>query len=204
MLPERAQGLARLVRRWQPGRAIVLVGDSGDGVVALAETRRARDITLVARLRLTAALYGPVPPQPKGKPGVKPRKGPRLPTPGTVLTDPDTAWQELEMPWYGGETTAFDMVSDTVLWHRDGEPPVPIRRVLLRDPAGTLTPTVLGCTDQEATPLHIVAQYVGRWTSAVTFEEGAATSASRRSGSGPGAPSSGPRRACSACSASSP
>jgi hypothetical protein len=26
------------------------------------------------------------------------------------------------------------VLSDTALWHRDGEPPVPIRWVLLRDP----------------------------------------------------------------------
>jgi hypothetical protein len=170
-LPERAEGLVRLVRRWQPERAIVLVGDSGYGVVALAETCRAHDVTLVARLRLTAALYGPVPPQPKGKPGVKPTKGPRLPTPSAILQDPDTAWQTLETPWYGGETKAFDMVSDTALWHRDGEPPVPIRWVLLRDPTGELKPVVLGCTDQSATPLQIVTWYVGRWNIEVTFEE---------------------------------
>ncbi len=170
-LPERAEGLVRLVRRWHPGRQIVLVGDSGYGVVALAETCRAHDVTLVARLCLTAALYGPVPPQPQGKPGVKPKKGPRLPTPGAILTDPDTAWQTLEAPWCGGETKAFEMVSDTALWHRDGEPPVPIRWVLLRDPTGKLKPTVLGCTDQSATPLQIVARYVGRWNIEVTFEE---------------------------------
>ena len=170
-LPERAEGLVRLIRRWQPERALVLVGDSGYGVVALAETCRAHDVTLVARLRLTAALYEPVPPQPKGKPGVKPTKGPRLPPPGAILQDPDTAWQTIETPWYGGETKTFEMVSDTALWHRDGEPPVPIRWVLLRDPTGELKPVVLGCTDQSAPPLQIVTWYVGRWTIEVTFEE---------------------------------
>lgn len=170
-LPERAEGLVRLIRRWQPDRAIVLVGDSGYGVVALAETCRQRDVTLVARLRLTAALYGPVPPQPPGKPGVKPTKGPRLPTPGAILAHPATAWETLETPWYGGETKTFEMVSATALWHRDGEPPVPIRWVLLRDPTGKLKPTVLGCTDQGATPLQIVGWYVGRWNIEVTFEE---------------------------------
>jgi len=170
-LPERAEGLVRLIRRWQPERAIVLVGDSGYGVVALAETCRAHDVTLVARLRLTAALYEPVPPQPKGKPGVKPTKGPRLPTPGAILQDPDTTWQTIETPWYGGETKTFEMVSDTALWHRDGEPPVPIRWVLLRDPTGALKPVVLGCTDQSATPFQIVTWYVGRWNIEVTFEE---------------------------------
>ena len=170
-LPERAEGLVRLIRRWQPDRAIILVGDSGYGVVALAETCRRRDVTLVARLRLTAALYGSVPPQPKGKPGVKPTKGPRLPSPGAILQDPDTAWATVDTPWYGGETKTFEMVSDTALWHRDGEPPVSIRWVLLRDPTGKLKPTVLFCTDQEATPLQIVTWYVGRWNIEVTFEE---------------------------------
>jgi len=170
-LPERAEGLVRLVRRWQPERAIVLVGDSGYGVVALAETCRQRDVTLVARLRLTAALYGPVPPQPHGKPGVKPTKGPRLPTPGAILHDPETAWVTMDTPWYGGETKTFEMVSATALWHRDGEPPVPIRWVLLRDPTGKLKPTVLFCTDEGVTPLQIVAWYVGRWNIEVTFEE---------------------------------
>jgi hypothetical protein len=170
-LPERAEGLVRLIRRWQPGREIVLIGDSGYGVVSLAERCRTRGITLVARLRLTAALYGPVPPQPKGKPGVKPTKGPRLPTPDALLKDATTAWATLETPWYGDETKTFAMVSDTALWHRDGEPPVPIRWVVLRDPTGKLKPTVLSCTGQKVTPLQIVAWYVGRWNIEVTFEE---------------------------------
>jgi hypothetical protein len=169
--PERAQGLVRLVHRWHPHRAIILVGDSSYGVVALAETCRTQHVTLVARLRLTAALYAPVPPQPQGKPGVKPKKGPRRPTPGVILKDPDTTWEEVEVPWYGGGTKTFDLVSATALWHRDGEPPVPIRWALLRDPAGKLKPVVLGCTDQDATPLQIVAWYVGRWNIEVTFEE---------------------------------
>lgn len=169
--PERAAVLVQLVRRWQPARAIVVGGDSGYGVVALAETCRRRDVTFVARLRLTAALYAPVPPQPKGKPGVKPQKGPRLPTPGAILKDSDTAWESVTVPWYGGETKTFDLVSETALWHRDGEPPVPIRWVLRRDPTDKLKPVVLGCTNQEATPLQIVTWYVGRWNIEVTFEE---------------------------------
>ena len=79
-VPARAATLIRLIRRGQPDRPLVLTGDSGYGVVALARACRAHDVTLVARLRLEAALYAPVPPQRAGKPGVKPKKGPRLPT----------------------------------------------------------------------------------------------------------------------------
>jgi len=162
-VPARVATLIRLIRRWQPDRPLVLTGDSGYGVVALARTCREHGVTLVARLRLEAALYAPVPPQPTGKPGVKPKKGPRLPTPGARLADPTTPWMRQEVRWYAGEVRAFDLTSGLALWHRDGEPPVPIRWVLLRDPADKLRPTALFCTDQAATPMQIVARYVGRW-----------------------------------------
>ncbi len=50
-----------------------------------------------------------------------------MPTPGSILDDPETVWDTMETPWYGGETKAFEMVSDTAVWRRDSEPPVPIR-----------------------------------------------------------------------------
>jgi hypothetical protein len=170
-VPARAATLIRLIRRWQPDRPLVLTGDSGYGVVALARACRTHDVTLVARLRLEAALDASVPPQRAGKPGVKPKKGPRLPTPGAQLGDPSTRWVRQEVRWYAGEVRAFDVTSGLALWHRDGEPPVPIRWVLLRDPSGKLRPTALFCTDQAATPAQIIAQYVGRWNIEVTFEE---------------------------------
>lgn len=170
-VPARAATLIRLIRRWRPDRPLVVTGDSGYGVVALAGTCRERGVTLVARLRLEAALYAPVPPQPVGKPGVKPKKGPRLPTPGAQLVDPSTRWVRQEVRWYAGEVRAFDVTSGLALWHRDGESPVPIRWVLLRDPRGTLRPTALFCTDQAVAPAQIIAHYVGRWNIEVTFEE---------------------------------
>ena len=170
-VPARAATLIRLIRRWPPDRPLVLTGDSGYGVVALARTCRTQGVTLVARLRLEAALYAPVPPQPTGKPGVKPKKGPRLPTPGARLGDPTTPWTRQEVRWYADAVRACDVTSDRALWHRDGAPPVPIRWVLLRDPRGTLRPTALFCTDQAVAPAQVIAHYVGRWNSEVTFEE---------------------------------
>ncbi len=170
-VPARAATLIRRIRRWQPDRPLLVTGDSGYGVVALARTCRECGVTLVARLRLEAALYAPVPPQPTGKPGVKPKKGPRLPTPGARLGDPTTPWTRQAVRWYADAVRAFDVTSGLALWHRDGEPPVPIRWVLLRDPSGELRPTALFCTDQEATPAQIIAWYVGRWNIEVTFEE---------------------------------
>jgi len=170
-VPARAATLIRLIRRWQPDRPLVVTGDSGDGVVALARTCREQGVTLVARLRLEAALDAPVPPQPAGKPGVKPKKGPRLPTPGAQLGNKATAWARHEVRWYADEVRACDVTSGLALWHRDGEPPVPIRWVLLRDPTGKLRPTALFCTDQELAPVQVIARYIGRWNIEVTFEE---------------------------------
>jgi len=126
--PPRAATLIRLIRRWQPDRPLVVTGDSGDGVVALARTCREQGVAL--------------------KPGVKPKKGPRLPTPGAQLEDPATPWMRQEVRWYPGKVRACDVTSGLALWHRDGEPPVPIRWVLLRDPLGTLWATALLCEER--------------------------------------------------------
>jgi hypothetical protein len=170
-VPEYTALLVRLLRRWLPDRPIVLIGDSGFGVVELALACRQAKVTWVARMRMTAALYAPVPAQPTRKPGVKPKKGPRRPTPAQVLANPATLWGTIAIRWYDGEIKTFDAFSQTALWHRDGFDPVPIRWVVLRDPTGKLKPMVLGCTDETASPEQIVTWYIVRWNIEVTFEE---------------------------------
>ncbi len=78
---ERTQLLVRLVRRWQPGRELVLVGDGSYAAVSLGHTCRQQPgrVCLVSRLRLDAALYAPPAPQPTSKRGPKPQKGTRQP-----------------------------------------------------------------------------------------------------------------------------
>jgi hypothetical protein len=120
---------------------------------------------------LTAQLYDPVPPQPKGKSGVKPKKGPRQPKLTQRLADPLTRWFSQEIDWYGGQKLKMDLLTGTALWHRDGEDPLPIRWVLLRDPSGKRSPFALFCTDPTVPMLHIIAWYVSRWNIEVTFEE---------------------------------
>jgi hypothetical protein len=170
-LPDRAASLVRVLRRWVPDRAIILLGDSTFGVVELALACSRAHVTWVARMRMTAALYAPVPPQPKSKPGVKPKKGKRLPTPAQHLANPATRWGKLQVRWYDGDTKTFDALSQAALWHRDGYDPVPIRWLLLRDPQKKLKPMILGCTDEEASPEQILTWYLGRWAIEVTFEE---------------------------------
>ena len=57
-------------RRWLPQRSLVLVGDGGYAVLDLLHCCQslAQPVTLIARLRLDAALYEPAPPRQRGQP----------------------------------------------------------------------------------------------------------------------------------------
>jgi hypothetical protein len=87
-----AQLLIWLVRRWFPERAIILVGDGGFASTSLGHTCRRLRVRFVSRLLLTAQLYDPVPPQPRGKPGVKPKKGSRQPKLIHHMKDSNSRW----------------------------------------------------------------------------------------------------------------
>ena len=62
-------------------------------------------------------------------------------------------------------------MSGTAIWYHSGSPPVPIRWVLVRDPAGLRKPQAFLCTDLAAAPQTILGWYVHRWSIETTFEE---------------------------------
>lgn len=163
----------RLVRRWQPGRAVTLVGDGGYAALALGHTcrRLPGQGRLVSRLRLDAVLHDVPGPRQPGQRGPTPKKGDRLPKLAARLADPATVWRRVTLPWYGGRAEPMDLTTGTALWYHPGQEPLPIRWVLLRDPAGRAAPTALFCTDQAAAPERLVGWFVGRWNIEVTFEE---------------------------------
>jgi hypothetical protein len=73
--PEYAEILIALVRRWQPDRDLVLVGDSAFATAGLALTCRHLAVRFVSRLLLTAQRYDPVPPQPARQAGRQAEEG---------------------------------------------------------------------------------------------------------------------------------
>ncbi|MCA1838272.1 MAG: transposase [Actinobacteria bacterium] len=176
---DRTQLLVRLVRRWQPDREVVLVGDGNYAAVRLGHTCRGLSskgsmVRLVARLRLDATLHEPPGPQPEGKRGPKPKKGRREPSLQARLEDPESEWRTVSVPWYGGEEKTLELMTGTALWYRTGEIPLPIRWVLLRCPEHhhqSFPPNALFCTDPESSAQQIVGWLVGRWSIEVTFEE---------------------------------
>jgi hypothetical protein len=165
--------MVRKVRRWQPNREIVLVGDGSYAAVTLVQycQRRKQPVKLVSRLRLDARLFDFPGPQPKGKRGPKPKKGARQPKLASRLTDPKTRWQPLKIPWYGGEEKVIEIVTGKSLWHRRGMDPVSIRWVLIRCPEDSFKPEAIFCSDPNVSAAQIISWFIARWNIEVTFEE---------------------------------
>ena len=159
------------VRRWQPGRRLVLVVDGGFAAVSLVLACVKSQVVMVSRLRWDAALYHQPEPQPPGKRGRKPTKGPRQRSLQGWAERSDTPWETVEVNWYGGQRKQLWVFSRTALWYTPGLPPVDIRYVLVCDPEDKLRMDAFFCTDLQATPAQILQWVVMRWSVEVTFEE---------------------------------
>jgi hypothetical protein len=172
-LPEWGRQMIRQVRRWLPDRALVVVADSTYAVLELLADAAglAQPVTMVTRLRLDAALYDPAPPREPGTEGRPRLKGERQPTLAARLLDPDTVWDALTVPWYGGGTAQIEAATGTATWYHPGGPTVALRWVLLRDPTGHFEPQALLSTDPTVVPAQIIAWFVARWPLEVTFQE---------------------------------
>ena len=170
-LTERAQQMIFQLRRWLPGRQIVIVGDNSYAALDLLAACQtlSEPVTFITRLRLDAALYEPAPPYAgMGRPR---KKGKRLPTPQQVLDSPNTTGMTVELGWYDGQIRQMEITSGMAVWFHNGKPAVPIRWVLIRDPVGQYATVCLLCTDQDTAPQQIVEWFVMRWQLEVTFEE---------------------------------
>jgi hypothetical protein len=148
--------MIRQLRRWLPGRYLVVVADSSYAVLELLACAAGllKPVTVITRLRLDAALYDPAPPRKTGTNGRPRLKGARQPTLAQRLSDPQTNWEKL-----------------TAVWYHNGLPPVAIRWVMLRDPQTQFVPQALLCTDQASTAPQIIEWFVLRWQMEVTLHE---------------------------------
>jgi hypothetical protein len=172
-LPEWAGQMMGVIRRWLPGREVVVVADSSYAAIELLKQVSAIPaMSLITRLRLDAALYDPAPPRKPGQNGRPRKKGSRRPTLQQVLADPHTQWTPLTVNnWYGGGKREVEVCSDTAVWYHSGLPPVTVRWVLIRDPQERFDPQALVTTCLTHTPSQILEWFVRRWRMEVTFEE---------------------------------
>ena len=168
-----ARQMVMQLRRWLPERPLVLVGDNSYAVLDLLHCCQSlrEPVTLIARLRLDAALYAPAPARQPGQNGRPLLKGPRRPPLKTLLDQADVTWACASVAWYDGTTRTVELTSQTAVWYRSGKPPVLIRWVLIRDPQVAFTPQALLCTDPAADPKQILEWFVLRWQLEVTFQE---------------------------------
>jgi hypothetical protein len=171
-LTDWARQMALQVRRWLPGREIVLLGDSSFAALDFLVTLARHGLTGITRLRLDAALYEPAPLRKPGTVGRPRTKGARLPNLANVLADQDTPWMRVTVPgWYGEGERAVEICSATAVWRHAGLSVLPIRWVLLRDLQHRFDPQALLCTDPARDPLQIVRWFIQRWQVEVTFRE---------------------------------
>lgn len=169
-----ARQMLLVVRRWWPDRPLVVVADSTYAALEFLAACRgwSNPVTVVTRLRLDAALYAPAPPRAPGQVGRPRLKGERLPTLAAVMDEPATSWTPVTVAdWYGEGPRVVEIVSRTAVWYHGGLPVVPLRWVLIRDPAGSFDTQALLCTDPDAAPEQVLAWFVRRWQLEVTFEE---------------------------------
>lgn len=170
-LTDWARQMLLQVKRWLPDRQIVVVGDSSYSVIELLDAVR-KQVTMITRLRMDAALYTPVPPRIPGKPGRNRKKGKRLPTLKQYLSNTSLEWQTATVSqWYGKKQKLVEIATATAVWYHSGKPSVPICWVLIRDPESKFDPVALLCTDQQLSAEQIVTYFVRRWAIEVTFQE---------------------------------
>jgi hypothetical protein len=176
--PEWAAFLIARVRRWQPEREIIVIGDGAYACAHLVARCQALTppVKLISRLRLDARLYAPAPVPAKGQRGQKPKKGPREATLADQLADPLLPWFSEAIPWYGGEAKSLRFRTGTSLWYRSGAQPVPLRWVLVRStstPAkrDRFKPAAFFCSDPTMTVEQIIVLFIARWRIEITFEE---------------------------------
>jgi hypothetical protein len=169
-----AQQALLQVRRWLPTRDLVIVADSSFAVIPLlARLRRLpKPVCMITRFRLDAGLYEPAPARQPHQQGRTRVKGKRLPTLEVIAGERTTRWKRVTIPdWYGEGARVIEIVSNTAVWYHCGQPPVPIRWVLIRDPKGKFKTQALLCTDLTVKPIQIVKWFVLRWQLEVTFRE---------------------------------
>ena len=164
-----ARQMIRVLRRWLPHAAITVLGDQAYSVVELAHACRQGALRLIAPLRLDAVLHDAPPQRQPGTLGRPRLKGKRLPSLAERLQDTATPWQSLSVRWHDGRVQEIQMCSGTALWYRGGQPPLPIRWVLVRRHDQPPRAFFSTCPDDRAA--DIVSTYIQHWSIETTFEE---------------------------------
>jgi hypothetical protein len=172
--PQLARQMLDEVLGWFPSRRVILIGDGAYASKAVLDGMDPR-AQFVGRLRADAALYEPDPPPvPPGRPGPKPQKGARLPSPKQAALKADGgrdeetwAWREVKARAYG-RTRLLHVLSYRAVWpHVLGQQPVQV--VVVRDPKEKMKDTYLFSTAAARGEAWVIEAFARRWSVEVLF-----------------------------------
>ena len=154
---------ARMVRQVAQALPDVLIRVAADGAYATREMVKGlpRGVSLVSRIRRDAAIYALPPARRPGQRGRPKTKGKRLPTPTRIAARRTQGWKTVTLQRQG-RTAQRRILGITCLWHHVCRS-VPIRLVIVRDPAGKQKEDFFFCTDANVPDEQIVQRYFDRW-----------------------------------------
>ena len=160
--PELARKMLEDVLKWFPDRKLLLVGDGGYSGKKLLHDLDQR-VRYVGLMRGDAALYDAKGPRTRrGKPGPKPKKGPRLPSPREIAKMADRGsgrwrWETVEAYAFG-EKQKFMVCCFVAVWPRVfGTRPIKV--VVFRSPEEGSELFCLYTTDLQAAPQWVIETY---------------------------------------------
>lgn len=159
------------LRRWLPGKALVVVADSSYAAQELLGAVGSY-VSFITRLRLDAALYEPAPARKPGQMGPPRLKGARQPSLAGRLEDGRLRWKTIQIArWYNEVDKKVQVASGISIWYRAGKPAVQIRWVLIKDKQRNKRPVALLSTDVSLQAEQIIGYFIRRWSMEVTFKE---------------------------------
>jgi hypothetical protein len=159
------------VRRWLPGRTIVVVADSGYAAIELGLALVGKAV-MISRLRLDARLFEPAPPRQPGRVGRPRRVGRELPKLAAVAEDPTTRWTAVVLASRkDGRRHRCEMTSGTAVWYHPGSAPLPIRWIVVRRFDDNRRTEAFFSTDPAMAAEEVLRLFALRWQMEATFEE---------------------------------
>ena len=164
--PEMAAELIRMLADALPDRRIIVVGDTAytNGSVIRG---RPKNVTIVGRSRLDAALYAPPAARRPGQMGRPRVRGARLPSPAKQVVK--ARWKRVEVTVYGRTVKVRVFVIDA-LWYVAARSEV-VRLVVVRDFPGHERDDVFVSTDPTMDAKAIIETFARRWSLEHTFHE---------------------------------
>ena len=159
------------LRRWLPGKALVIVADSSYAALELLGAVGSH-VSFITRLRLDASLYELAAARKSGQLGRTKLKGDRQPSLAQRLENKSMRWKTIQIArWYNEVDKKVQVSSGISVWYRGGMPAVPIRWVLIKDKQRGKKPVALLSTNVSLEAEQIISYFIRRWSMEVTFKE---------------------------------